>query len=150
MFMVELTVDSHYSVLGLQPDAHVQQIRDARDRMVEDLRIRQRREPGNRDAYLAEQDRINRAAEELARPARREQYDRAHPHLRFFTVRNAAAPMFVSLPDRVAALRAAIAAHLDALGAPPDRYDFTADFTRTALLDEPARPGGDERSTADA
>ncbi len=142
MFMVELTVDSNYSVLGLKPDAEAAEIREARDRLVEDLRVKQWREPANRDAYLAEQDRINRAAEELARPARREQYDRAHPHLRFFTVRTTAAPMFVALPDRVVALRAAIAAHLDAVGAPLapaselDRRDFSADFTRTPLLDD--------------
>jgi hypothetical protein len=141
MFMIELTVDSHYSVLGLKPDALPAQIRDARDRLVEDLRVKQWLEPGNRDAYLAEQDRINRAAEELARPARREEYDRANPHLRFFTVRTTAEPMFVSVTDRMASLRAAIAAHLDAAGAPLAlaselaRQDFTADFARNPLLD---------------
>lgn len=142
MFMVDLTVDSYYSLLGVKPDALPAEVRDARDRKVEDLRLRQLREPGNRDTYLAEQARINQAAEELARPARREQYDRANPHLRFFTVRAAVAPMFVSVPDRVVALRAAIRDHLDAAGAPLppasdlDRQDFTADFTRHPLLDE--------------
>lgn len=142
MFMVDLTVDSHYSALGVKPDALPAEIRDARDRIVEDLRLRQLREPRNRDAYLAEQARINQAAEELARPARREQYDRANPHLRFFTVRPAVAPMYVSVPDRVVALRAAIRDHLDAAGSPLppasdlDRQDFTADFTRHPLLDD--------------
>jgi curved DNA-binding protein CbpA len=147
MFMVELTVDSHYSVLGLKPDAQAAEIREARDRLVNVSRVKQLQEPGNREAHLAEQARINRAAEELARPARREQYDRDHPYLRFFTVRRVAAPMFTFLPDRVAALRAAIAAHLDAMGSPIapaselDRRDFTADFTRSPLLDGPERSG---------
>ena len=144
MFMVELTIDSHYSLLGVRPDADAAQVRAARDRIVEDLRIRQWREPANREAYLAEQARINHAADELVRPARRAGYDKAHPHLRFFTVRGTVAPVFASAPALVVALRTAVADHLGAAGIPAgpaselDRRDFTADFTHDPLLD-----GGD-------
>ncbi|MCY1139631.1 hypothetical protein OWR29_16650 [Actinoplanes sp. Pm04-4] len=146
MFMVEIETDSLYSVLGVEPDAPVAEIREARDRLVAQLRAQQRREPANRDELDARQRSIIEAGEELVRPARREKYDRQNPHLRFFTVRTAAAPMFVSLADRLVALRAAVHAHLEAAGeAPPpstdlDRHDFTADFSPHPLLDgEPPR-----------
>jgi hypothetical protein len=148
MFMVEIDADSHYSRLGVDPDAPFADIREARDRLVAELRAQRRLEPSNRDELDARERSIIAAGEELARPARREQYDRQNPHLRFFTVRTAAAPMFVSLADRLVALRAAVHAHLEAAGEhlpPPtelDRHDFTADFSPHPLLDgdAPRRP----------
>jgi curved DNA-binding protein CbpA len=144
MFMVEIDSDSQYSVLGVPPDALAAEIREARDRRIEEVREQQRREPANRDELIKLQKAINAAGEELARPARREQYDRQNPHLRFFTVRTAAAPMFVSAADRLAAVRAAVAAHLDAAGvpAPPgtdldlDQWDLAAECTPHPLLDD--------------
>jgi hypothetical protein len=143
MFMVEIVTDSHYSTLGVAPDALAAEIRDARDRRVAQLREQERREPTNREALIELQKAVNAAGAELVRPARRERYDRQNPHLRFFAVRTAAAPIFVQPADRLAALRAAIGAHLAAAGvpvAPPsevDRLDFTADFSRHPLLDDP-------------
>jgi curved DNA-binding protein CbpA len=142
MFMVEINTDSLYSVLGVAPDAPPAEIRQARDLLVEQLREQQWRQPTNRDELIERQKAINAAGEELARPARREKYDRENQHLRFFAVRAAAAPLFTAGVDLVAALRHAIADHLDAAGVPLtaasdlDRVDFTADLTWLPLLDD--------------
>jgi hypothetical protein len=142
MFRIQIDTDSHYAVLGVPPDATPEQITRARDRQVHTLRVRQRNEPVNRDELVELQRALNAAGEELARPARRREYDAANPHLRYFTVRIAAAPMFVTPVDLMVALRAAVAAHLDEAGAPVppasdlERADFTGDLTWNALLDD--------------
>jgi curved DNA-binding protein CbpA len=142
MFRIQIDTDSHYAVLGVPPDATPEQITQARDRGVHALRLRQRNEPVNRDELIEMQKALNAAGETLARPARRREYDAANPHLRYFTVRTGAAPMFVNAADLVVALHAAIARHLDEAGAPPpiasdlERLDFTADLTWNALLDD--------------
>jgi curved DNA-binding protein CbpA len=141
MFMVEINTDSLYSILGVAPDAQPAEIREARDLRVEQLRELQRRQPTNRDELIERQKAINAAGEELARPARREKYDRENQHLKFFAVRAAGAPMFAAGADLVAALRPAIAGHLDAAGVPLvaadlDRVDFAADLTWHPLLDD--------------
>ena len=142
MFRIEITNDSHYAVLGVSPDASPEEITQARDLGVHSLRVRQRLEPAKRDELVERQKLLNAAGEALARPARRRQYDEANPHLHYFAVRTAAAPMFVTTPDRVVALRAAIARHLDAAGVPLprasdlERLDFTGDLTWHALLDD--------------
>lgn len=142
MFRIQISTDSHYDVLGVAPDATQEQITQARDLGVHSLRVRERNEPANRDELIERQKTLNAIAEELARPARRQKYDQANPHLRYFAVRTAAAPMFVTTADLVAALRTAIAEHLDAAGAPLpaasdlERLDFTGDLTWNPLLDE--------------
>jgi hypothetical protein len=141
MFIVELDADSHYSLLGVSPDATFAEIREARDREVHQLRKRQRAEPTNRDEMVERQMQINAAGEVLARPAEREKYDREHPHVRFFTVRAAAAPMFVEPGDRIDVLHRSIVEHLDRCGTPLpprsdlDRVDFSEDLTPYPLLD---------------
>jgi hypothetical protein len=61
--------------------------------------------------------------------------------LKFFTVRPAAAPMFVDKGHRLDVLYRAIAAHLAAAGTPLrqlsdlDRSDFDGDVTHHPLLD---------------
>lgn len=142
MFRIQIATDSHYAVLGVSPDASPEEITKARDLGVHSLRVQQRLEPANRDELIERQKALNAAGEELARPARRRQYDQANPHLRYFAVRTAAAPMFVATPDLVVALRAAVARHLDAAGVPLppasdlERLDFVADMTWHALLDD--------------
>jgi curved DNA-binding protein CbpA len=142
MFMVEINTDSLYSVLGVTPDARPADIREARDQLMQQAREQERRQPTKRDELVERQKAINAAGEELARPARREKYDRENQHLRFFAVRTAAAPMFGGGADAVAALRVAIAAHLDAAGVPLavasdlDRVDFVADLSWHPLLDD--------------
>jgi curved DNA-binding protein CbpA len=141
MFMVELAADSYYGLLGVEPDATFAEIREARDREVRQLRERQRCEPSNGDELQERQKKVNAAGEMLARPANRAQYDKEHAHLRFFTVRAAAAPMFVDQRERIDALHRAIVAHLGRRGVrlPPmsdlDRVDFGEDLTPNPLLD---------------
>jgi curved DNA-binding protein CbpA len=141
VFMVDLQSDSYYVLLGVEPNATAAEIRQARDRQVWELRERQRREPINRRELIERQKTVNAAGEELARPAKREKYDKEHAHLRFFTVRNAAAPMFIDKGDRLYVLRRALAAHLAAAGTPLrqlsdlDRVDFSGDLTYNPLLD---------------
>ena len=65
MFMIDLGAESYYSVLGVTPNATAAQIRQARDGLIRELRIRQRREP-TRHGELDERQRvINAAGEEL-------------------------------------------------------------------------------------
>ena len=140
--MIDLGVESHYSLLGVSPDATAAEIRKARDTLIRELRERQRREPTRRQELTERQRLINNVGEELARPAKRAKYDKDHEHLRFFTVRSAAAPMFTDPVDRIDVLHRVISAHLHAAGvrvrplSDLDRSDFTADLTQNSLLDE--------------
>jgi curved DNA-binding protein CbpA len=142
MFIVDLGVESHYSLLGVSPDANVKEIREARDGLIGDLRLRQRREPARHEELVERQRLINNAGDVLVRPAKRETYDRENAHLRFFTVRTAAAPMFTEPADRIDVLHRVISQRLRAAGveirplSDLDRSDFTADVTPNSLLDE--------------
>lgn len=140
--MIDLGVESHYSLLGVSPDCTAAEIRQARDNLIRELRERQRREPTRRAELTERQRLINNIGEELARPAKRARYDQDHEHLRFFTIRSATAPMFTDPEDRIDVLHRAISAHLRAEGvhvrplSDLDRDDFTADLTPNNLLDE--------------
>jgi curved DNA-binding protein CbpA len=142
MFMVDLGADSHYTLLGVAPTAAAGDIRKARDRLVRELKERVRREPAHRGELEARLKTVNAAGEMLARPAERSKYDRQNAHLRFLTVRNAAADMFVDPGHRVDVLHRAISAHLNAVGVPLrplsdlDRTDFLADAAPNPLLDQ--------------
>lgn len=139
--MIRLDIDSHYALLGVSPSATPAEIRAARDRMVREFRERQQREPDRRAELENRQKVVNNAGEELVRPARREQYDRANAHLRFFAVRDAAVPLFRTPTDSVDVLHRTICAHLAGTGvtiAPLsdlDRTDFSADHEPDPLLD---------------
>ncbi|KOV86716.1 DnaJ domain-containing protein [Nocardia sp. NRRL S-836] len=141
MFMIDPGARSYYSLLGVAPDATAAEIRQARFRLIHELRARQRREPTRRGELEEQQKVVNSTSEVLARPARRAEYDRDNAHLRFFTVRRAAAPMFTEPADRVAVLHRVLREHLAAQGVelPPlsdvDRTDFTADHSPNLLLD---------------
>ena len=143
MFMIDLGAESFYTVLGVAPTATAAEIRQARDTLVRELRERQRREPTRRAELEARQKTVNTAGEELARPAKRAQYDRDNAHLRFFTVRDAAAGIFADRADRMDVLYAAISDHLRARGvalrprSDLDRDDFFADMTPNSVLDGP-------------
>lgn len=149
MFMIDLGAESYYSLLGVTPNATAAQIRHARDGLIRELRERQRREPTRRGELDERQKAVNAAGEELARPARRTQYDQENAHLRFFTVRTAAAPMFTEPADRTDVIHRAIRDHLRAQGvaiadlSDVDRTDFTADHSPNSLLDELLTQGRD-------
>jgi curved DNA-binding protein CbpA len=142
MFMVDLGADSHYTLLGVAPTAAAGEIRTARDRLVQELRERLRREPAHRGELEARLKTVNAAGGILASPAKRTEYDQQNAHLRFLTVRNAAADMFVDPGHRVDVLHRAISAHLAAVGVPLrplsdlDRADFLADAAPNQLLDQ--------------
>lgn len=141
MFMVDLGAGSHYALLGVTPTASADEIGTARTRLGHELRERIRREPAHRDELEARLKTVNAAGDLLARPAKRTEYDRQNVHLRFLTVRSAAADMFVDPGHRVDVLHRAISAHLDAAGVPLrplsdlDRADFLADAAPNPLLD---------------
>src|SRR5205807_1866558 len=88
------------------------------------------------------QEEINNIGAEVIPPAKRARYDKEHEHLRLFTVRSAAAPMFVDPLDRIDVLHRVIDGRLRAAGVPIrplsdlDRGDFTADLSPNDLLDE--------------
>jgi hypothetical protein len=144
MFMVELDADSYYSLLGVDPNAPPAVIRQARDELIRTLRHRASREPTNRDELMARQMNVNSAGRTLTAPAERERYDKEHAHLRLFTVRSAAAPMFTDSEDRLDAIYRAVSAHLRRFGTPLpplsdlDRTDFSDDLTPTPWLDGPS------------
>lgn len=144
MFMIDLSTPSHYALLGVAPTASAAEIRKARDDKILALRQQKRQEPDpDRKAELGEREQeINAAAEILARPVRREEYDKEHPDLRLFTVRSAAAPLFADPAHRAALLYQAVTGDLAARGVrvrpPSDLYrtDFSADRTPNHLLDD--------------
>ncbi len=142
MFMIDLGVESHYSLLGVSPDATAAEIRQARDNLVHQLKLRRRREPTRKQELVERETLINSIGEELARPAKRARYDKDHEHLRFFTIRSAAAAMFTDPRDRIDVLHRVISAHLRAAGVSVrplsdlDRVDFTTDVAPNTLLDE--------------
>jgi curved DNA-binding protein CbpA len=144
MFMIDIDVPSHYSLLGVSPAATAAQIRKARDATVLELRtrVRQTVDPEHKAELTEREQAINAAAEVLARPEKREEYDREHPDLRLFTRRVAAAPLFTDPVARVDLLLRSINDHLIRAGAPlrlpSDLYrtDFAQDVTPNSLLDQ--------------
>ena len=143
MFMIDLGMQSHYTLLAVSPTATPAEIRKAREDQVRDLRTEARRASSERKAELAAQEQaLNAAAEVLVRPALKEEYDREHPDLRVFTPQTAAAPLFTDPAQRVGVLYQAIVDHLAHHGArtrPPSdlhRSDFGTDETPNPLLDE--------------
>ena len=85
---------------------------------------------------------INAAGEILVRPNDRAEYDRQNPHLKFFLVQTAAAPMFTEKADRLHVLYRVTKDFLaeKEIEVPPlsdmERFDFTADETPMPLLDK--------------
>jgi curved DNA-binding protein CbpA len=143
MFMIDLGVQSYYSLLGVSPSANAAEIREARDRKIKELRERQRIAKGpEAENIKARQKEINAAGETLARPKDREKYDRLNSHLKFFSVRVAAAPLFVEKADRMYVLHRAMREFLAAKGvnlqplSDIEREDFSADETPIDLLDD--------------
>lgn len=143
MFMIDLGVESHYSLLGVDPEASPKDIREAKTRIAGDLeRQRQRaRTPDERRSLEERMVRINAAGDTLAHPQKRGTYDGENTHLTFFVVRKAAAP---ALEEREVMLRwvhQAIRDFLSSNGEEVDplsdleRWDFRADFTPNELLE---------------
>jgi len=142
MFMIDLEAQSYYGVLGISPSSSVGEIRDARVKLFNKLEKKiYTAAPEEKKKLVDREKEINAAYGILARPEEREKYDLANAHLRFFTVRIAAAPLFVEKNDRIYVLHRALRNFLAAkeVDLQPlsdlEREDFSADETPIDLLD---------------
>jgi curved DNA-binding protein CbpA len=144
MFMIDLGTPSHYSVLGVDPEASAKEIRGKVDKLFGELERKrlQARTPEEKRQLEERQKTINQIAGILANPSKRSDYNRDNAHLTFLALRKTAAP---ALEERAARLRwvhRAIREFLLAQGEdmePIDdleRSDFTGDFTPNALLEQ--------------
>jgi uncharacterized protein YaaR (DUF327 family) len=142
MFMIDLEAQSYYAIIGISPSSSIEEIRIARDNMINELKKKERTASAEEKKKIeARQKEINAAGETLVRPEEREKYDRANAHLKFFTVRIVSAPLFVEKADRIYVLHRAIRNFLvtQNVDLPPlsdlEREDFSADETQIDLLD---------------
>jgi curved DNA-binding protein CbpA len=144
MFMIDLGVGSHYSLLGVAPDASAKEIRQARARIVAELSKKMHFrscKPDERRSLEERMSEINGIFEELANRERRETYNKKNPHLTFFVIRKVAAPAFEDREVRLHWLHRAIYEFLTAKGEKMDplsdleRTDFTSDYTPNQLLE---------------
>ncbi len=142
MFMIDLGAPSHYSVLGVAPDADVKEIRAAHMKIRGELSRRHARNPDERRSLDERLERINAIGGELSDQRRRANYDTQNAHLTFFVVRHAAAAILEERELRLRWVHRAVRDFLLAKGervAPADdleRSDFTADFSSNPLLDD--------------
>jgi curved DNA-binding protein CbpA len=142
MFMINLGAESYYSILGVAPDATSEEIQTAAEKIVVDLKKRLRSDPSSKEELMARETKVNSARGTLAGRKKREEYDRANAHLRFFTIRRAAAGMFLERADRIHVLHRAVREHLASRGVSVmpmtdlDRQDFSMDESPNSLLDE--------------
>jgi hypothetical protein len=131
-------------MLGVSPTVSSEEIRTARDQQVKRLReaLRDAKTDEEKQRLNERQTEVNNIGETLARPQKREEYDRANAHLSFFTIQVAAAPLFVDKADRLHVLHRVIRQFLAEKGvelqplSDLDRDDFSADETPIALLDQ--------------
>jgi hypothetical protein len=143
MFMIELGAQSYYSMLDVSPSASIAEIRDALNRIGNDLKKRLIAAKTEEEKKKIEdrQKQINQVGGTLVSPKRRDEYDRENAHLRFFDVQTVAAPLFTSKMDRLYVLHRAIREflHDKAVVLAPlsdlDREDFSSDETPVELLD---------------
>lgn len=144
MFMIDLGAQSYYSVLGISPNASIAEIRIACDRAGKELaeKLRGAASDEEREKLNGRLKYINsEVGETLKRPEKRKEYDRAHAHLRFFTVQVAAAPLFVDKVDRMHVMHRIVKDFLRAKGlrlsplSDVEREEFAGDESPVELLD---------------
>lgn len=142
IFMIDLGAQSHYSVLGIAPDAEAKEIRESQNRIIGDLK----RQFGmarteERRAIEERLKNINAIGDELSRPATRQAYDARNAHLTFFVVRKAVAPILEDRELRLRWVHKAVRDFLIQKGetmeplADLERTDFSADFSPNQMLD---------------
>lgn len=143
MFFIDLGTQSHYSVLGISPTATVEEIRTAKDKLVKELRDKQKlakteaeRKPvDDREKYL------NQISDTLIRREKREKYDSENAHLGFLTVQTVTAGIFAEKSDRLHVLHRILREFFSVKGvelqplSDVDREDFLSDETPVALLE---------------
>lgn len=144
MFIIDLGAQSYYSALDISPNASIAEIRIACDRAGKELaeKLRAAASDEERKKITDRLKYINSyVGETLKRPETRKEYDRAHAHLRFFTVQVAAAPMFVDKVDRMHVMHRIVKDFLAERGvllsplSDVEREDFTGDESPIELLD---------------
>jgi curved DNA-binding protein CbpA len=155
MFMIDLGAASHYSILGVLPDAEMPEIREAQNKKFRELELRRLKtgDPDERRILEAQIRDINSIGDTLSNPAARQKYDRDNAHLTFFVIRRAAAPVFDERDLRLEWVHRAVRQFLEEKGEQVDpltdleRTDFSADYTENALLnrmlktdEQPGRP----------
>jgi curved DNA-binding protein CbpA len=143
MFMIDLGAPSHYSVLGLAPDAGNKEIRIAQAKICGEVeRQRQRAREDEKRRLFDRLKNINRIGDELSNPARRKEYDALNAHLTFFLIRKAAAPMLEDRERRLRWVHQAVREFLLRKGeevAPAgdlERTDFAEDYSPNRMLDD--------------
>jgi hypothetical protein len=143
MFMIDLGAQSHYSVLGIGPDAEAKEIRDSQSRIVGDLKRKLGMARGSEEKRVIEErlKNINSIGDELSRPKSRQAYDARNAHLTFFVVRKAVAPILEDRELRLRWVHKAVRDFLIQKGetmeplADLERTDFSADFSPNQMLD---------------
>jgi hypothetical protein len=124
---------TEYAKLQVQPEATAGEIRAAGLRHVARLRER-----GADEAEIAVANSVN-----LENAENRAQYDARFPPLELLRLEQTWEPFLDNRATGLTALRSAIESFLSEAGGPvhypmdTTRADFTADFSRTSLLDDP-------------
>jgi curved DNA-binding protein CbpA len=143
MFMVNLGVQSDYSILGVSPEADASEIRSKTSKIYGDLdrqRLKVRNEEEKRK-IIDKQVNINKIGDKLSNPIERAKYDLQNVHLTFFTIRKACAPIWEERSLLLRWMHQAVRDFLEKKGEkiPPitdlERTDFTSDFTENDLLE---------------
>jgi curved DNA-binding protein CbpA len=151
MFMIDLGVQSHYSVLGLTPDASAKEIRASVMKIVTDLKRQSMRSPEQKRSFEDRVKYFNSIATEMENPEKRAKYDKLNAHLTFFQVRKAVTPVWderdllfrwlhQTVRDFLLAQGEAVSPITDL-----ERTDFTGDVTGNELLDSLLQAGADGR-----
>ncbi len=143
MFMIDLDAESHYSILGVAPEASPVEIRRAKSRIVGDLerKRQQARTPDEQRKLQERMIRINAVGDLLTNPELRFLYDTKNAHLTFFIVRKAAALAMEDSEIRLRWMHRIIYAFLIEEGehlepfSDLERLDFTEDYTRNEFLE---------------
>jgi hypothetical protein len=144
MFMIDLGVESHYSVLGVSPDASVNEIRDKKNDLVDAVKrkLRETKDPEEIKRLKAEELMLTDAGNTLCRGTDREAYNEQNAHLRFFTIQSASIPFYRRDADRLYVLHRVLRAFLAEKGCEilplteVERTDFSADESPIQLLDQ--------------
>lgn len=143
MFIIDLGTPSHYTTLGILPNATVMEIGEARSKLQTSIKNKLKSAQDEKEKTELEEQlkAVNAAGEVLSRPEKRKEYDRLNRHLQFFMVRPAAAPVFTSKLERQFLLHRALREDLARMGCPIqplsdlDHDDFSTDETPNRLLD---------------
>jgi len=143
MFMIDLGAQSHYSVLGIAPDAEAKEIRESQTRIIGDLKRQWHaaRSPEEKRTIEERLKSINSVGDELSSPKDRLAYDSRNAHLTFFVVRKAVAPILEDRELRLRWVHKAVRDFLIQKGerveplADLERTDFSADFSPNQMLD---------------